>query len=62
MSAKDEAIRAVTQIRDTLQSREALVFDQLQLRLILAMAEHALEQISAIQEVRRIRKPRMIVG
>lgn len=53
---KSEALRAVESVQGQIKERAGLTLDTLQVKLLSATLEYALEQIAAIQEVKRVRK------
>lgn len=56
-SHKDEALRALYQVREGLLSLEKTQTG-LNQRLLLATLEYAVEQIGQVQELKRARKPK----
>jgi hypothetical protein len=53
MSAKDEALRSLQHLNERL----LLIEPTLEIRLMIATLEYAVEQVAQIQEVKRVRKP-----
>lgn len=54
---KDEALKAIAHVRAKLDEKEGI--PGLEHRLLLATLDHALANVEAIVEVKRVRRPRV---